>query len=155
MRGDMLVEEPLTEFLHGRGGAQAVALRAGIAAQPDIGQVLHGLGAGLIRGDRAVRADIDPADAPARAELGEVDFPARGVDPETEASKFVIPEEILLAGSGSGFYGTFRDLDHALASSGRNHWNQIGIIWVGNLAIPVRKKCTMARVKNKENCHLS
>ncbi|WP_220032587.1 hypothetical protein, partial [Komagataeibacter xylinus] len=31
--------------------------------------------------------------------------------------QLVIPEEIFLAGAGSGLDGTFRDLDHALASS--------------------------------------
>lgn len=117
VRGDVFVKEPLAECLHGRGGAQPVALRARIAAQPHIGEMLHGLGAGLIRGDRAMRADIDPTDAPTRAELGEVDFAARRMDPEPEAPKLVIPEEIFLASSGSGLDGTFRDLDHALASS--------------------------------------
>lgn len=146
VRGDVFLEESLAKLLHGRGSAQAVTLRAGIAAQPDIRQMFHRLGTSLIWCDRTMWPDIHTADAPARAELGEVDFPARGMDSQTEASKFVVPEEILLAGFGGGLDGTFRDLDHGEPSLGWNHWNQIGIIWGRNGAIPVEEECSRNRV---------
>lgn len=58
MHFDMLLQKALAELFHRRRCLPAVAFTSGIAAQANLGQVLHCLRPGEVRRNRSVQADI-------------------------------------------------------------------------------------------------